>query len=50
MKADGSLVTLGDRLVNKKLGATFRAIQSDPMTFYNGSLARDIVDDIQERG
>jgi gamma-glutamyltranspeptidase len=50
VKEDGSLVTVGDLLVNPKLGATFRAIQADPMTFYNGPLAQDIVDDIKEYG
>jgi len=50
VKDDGSMVTEGDLLVNKKLANTFRRIAFDPMTFYTGSLAREIVDDIQEYG
>jgi len=50
VKEDGSLVTQGDLLVNKKLGDTFQRIALNPMTFYTGSLAQDIVDDIQEYG
>jgi gamma-glutamyltranspeptidase / glutathione hydrolase / leukotriene-C4 hydrolase len=50
VKEDGSLVTEGDLLVNYKLANTFRRIAVDPMTFYTGSLAQDIVDDIKEYG
>jgi gamma-glutamyltranspeptidase/glutathione hydrolase/leukotriene-C4 hydrolase len=50
VKDDGTLVTEGDLLVNQKLGTTFRRIAADPMTFYTGSLAQDIVDDIKEYG
>ena len=29
---------------------TLRKIANDPHTFYNGSLARDIVSDLEDRG
>ena len=50
VKRDGSLVTEGDILVDYKLAKTFRRIAADPMGFYTGSLAQDIVADIKERG
>ena len=50
MKKDGSLIQEGDLLKNPKLAATLRRIADDPTTYYNGSLARDIVDDIAEYG
>lgn len=50
MKDDGSLVTEGDLLINPKLATTFRKIVADPMTFYTGDMAWDIVDDIAEYG
>ena len=43
---DGCLKKLGDRLVNHKLAITLERIGCDPMSFYNGSLAEDIVRDI----
>lgn len=50
VKEDGTLVQEGDLLKNPKLGATLRAIAADPFTFYNGSLAADIVQDLSEYG
>jgi len=50
VKDDGSLITEGDLLINVKLGNTFKRIAEDPMAFYNGSLAQEIVDDIKEYG
>ena len=50
MKDDGSLIKEGDLLVNTKLGATLQIIADEPWSYYNGSLAQDIVDDIAERG
>ena len=50
MKEDGSLIQQGDLLKNPKLARTFRRIAEDPMTYYNGSLAREIVDDITDYG
>jgi len=50
VKNNGSLVQEGDLLKNPKLAATLRRISDDPTTYYNGSLARDIVDDIAEYG
>jgi gamma-glutamyltranspeptidase / glutathione hydrolase / leukotriene-C4 hydrolase len=50
VKEDGTLVQEGDLLKNPKLGATLRAIAEDPFTFYNGTLAADIVQDLSEYG
>ena len=50
MKQDGSLVKEGDLLKNPKLARTLCRIAKDPMSFYNGRLAREIVDDINDRG
>ena len=50
MKPDGTLYVEGDIMKRQKLAVTFRRIAEDPFTFYNGSLAQDIVADIQERG
>ena len=50
VKKDGSLIQEGDLLKNPKLARTFRRIAEDPTTYYNGSLARDIVDDIADYG
>lgn len=47
VKEDGSLVQLGDRIYMHTLGATFGRIAEDPMSFYHGSLANDIVEDLQ---
>ncbi|XP_028396378.1 glutathione hydrolase 1 proenzyme-like isoform X1 [Dendronephthya gigantea] len=46
LKEDGCLKRLGDRLVNRKLAVTLERISCDPTSFYNGSLAKDIVNDI----
>ena len=50
MKSDGSVVEAGDVVKNPKLAQTFRRVAADPFTFYNGSLAQDIIDDITEVG
>lgn len=50
MKPDGTLLREGDFLRNLKLGRTLRLIADNPYSFYNGSLAQDIVDDIAEYG
>lgn len=50
MKGDGTLIQEGDLLVNAKLGTTLRRIADDPMTYYNGTLADDIVADLLEYG
>lgn len=47
---NGSLVDLGDMLYNKRLANTLRRIAENPHTFYNGSLAEEIVKDIQNVG
>ncbi|ELU07928.1 hypothetical protein CAPTEDRAFT_80444, partial [Capitella teleta] len=46
IKEDGELIEEGDIITNEKLGQTMRRIAQDPMSFYTGSLAQDIVDDI----
>lgn len=50
VKENGSLIQEGDLLVNPKLGATLRRIADDPMAYYNGTLADDIVADLMEYG
>lgn len=50
VKKDGSLIQEGDLLRNPKLALTFSRIAEDPMAYYKGSLARDIVDDIADYG
>jgi len=50
VKKNGLLVQEGDLLKNPKLARTFRRIADDPMSYYEGSLARDIVDDITDYG
>ena len=47
---DGSLKKKGDVLKNPKIADTLERIADDPFTFYNGSLAEDIVEDIKEQG
>ncbi|KAI0241003.1 Glutathione hydrolase 1 proenzyme [Lamellibrachia satsuma] len=47
---DGTLKKTGDIMKRPLLGRTLRRIADDPDTFYNGSLASDIVSDLQERG
>lgn len=48
VKPDGSLYQEGDLMKRPRLAATLRRIAEDPMSFYTGSLAADIVADIQE--
>ena len=50
MKGDGQFVQVGDVILNTKLGTTLRRIAADPMTFYNGSLASDIIADLADYG
>ncbi|WAR27556.1 GGT1-like protein [Mya arenaria] len=45
-----TLLKEGDTIKMPKLAATLEKIAADPFTFYNGSLAQDIVDDITEQG
>ncbi|KAI0241002.1 Glutathione hydrolase 1 proenzyme [Lamellibrachia satsuma] len=46
---DDTLKKTGDIMRRPLLGRTLRRIADDPDTFYNGSLASDIVSDLQER-
>ena len=41
---------VGDTIKNPKLARTLKIIQQNPMDFYNGSLAKEIVDDLTEHG
>ncbi|ELU09504.1 hypothetical protein CAPTEDRAFT_115649, partial [Capitella teleta] len=50
LKPDGTLVQEGDILKNPKLAQTLRRIAESPTSFYNGSLAEDIVLDIRDAG
>lgn len=50
MKPNGQLYEPGDVLRRPKLALTLRRIANDPFSFYNGSLADDIVADIQYSG
>ena len=50
LKPDGTPYKEGDILKRPKLARTLKVIAADPMSFYNGSLADDVVADIQEAG
>ncbi|KAK2163380.1 hypothetical protein NP493_1465g00000 [Ridgeia piscesae] len=50
VNADGTLKKEGDTVKRPLLARTLRRIADDPYTFYNGSLASDIISDLQERG
>ncbi len=50
VKPDGTLYKEGDVIRRPKLALTLRRIAEDPLSFYNGTLASDIIADIQERG
>jgi len=47
---DGSTKKEGDIYINAQLGKTLRVIAEDPLSFYEGELAKDIVADLQEHG
>ena len=47
---NGKLKKLGTVLKMPKLAKTLEIIRDDPDSFYNGSLAQDIVKDIQDGG
>lgn len=48
--ATGELYKKGEIIKLPKLARTFELIAEDPFAFYNGSLARDIVNDIGNEG
>ena len=50
MKRNGMPHNEGDIIRRPKLAKTLKVIAADPMSFYNGSLADDIIADIQEAG
>jgi gamma-glutamyltranspeptidase/glutathione hydrolase/leukotriene-C4 hydrolase len=50
INADGSRKKEGDIFINDKLGKTLRVIAEDPLSFYEGQLAEDIIADLQEHG
>ena len=47
---DGTVKKEGDTMKRPLLAQTLRRIAEDPHTFYEGSLARDVASDLQERG
>ena len=47
---DGTVKQEGDIMKRPLLAQTLRRIAEDPHTFYDGSLARDVASDLQERG
>jgi gamma-glutamyltranspeptidase/glutathione hydrolase/leukotriene-C4 hydrolase len=47
---NGKLKAEGDIIKNPQLAATLTKIREDPNTFYNGSLAKDIAEDMREAG
>ena len=49
-KEKGSFYGTGDKMKNTKLAETLKKIQDNPDEFYNGALANEIVDDINEAG
>ncbi len=48
--SEGEIVQEGDLLRLPKLADTLERIAEDPFSFYNGSLAEDIVEDVKEQG
>lgn len=47
---NGKVVDLAKRIVNKPLAKTLRSIAKNPDDFYTGSLAENVVKDIQDAG
>ena len=48
--SNGNLLKEGDKIKRPKLAKTFERIAEDPLSFYQNSLADDIVADISDRG
>uniref|UniRef100_A0A1I8GKS6 Gamma-glutamyltranspeptidase 1 n=1 Tax=Macrostomum lignano TaxID=282301 RepID=A0A1I8GKS6_9PLAT len=48
--ATGAFYAAGETFTDEKLARTFDTIANDPMSFYNGQLADDIVKEISEAG
>ena len=48
--ATDKLYKAGEIIKLPKLGATLEKIAADPLSFYNGSLAEDIVNDLNDKG
>ena len=44
---NNKLYKKGDKIKNEKYAKTLERVQRNPESFYNGSLARDIADDIK---
>ena len=47
---NGKLIDLARHIVNKPLAKTLRSIAENPENFYTGSLAENVVKDIQDAG
>ena len=44
------MLEMNETLINPELGNTLEIIAKDPMSFYHGSIAKQIVRDIQDSG
>ena len=47
---NGKVIDLGQPIINKPLANTLRKIAQNPEDFYTGSLAENIVKDVQDAG
>ena len=47
---NGKLIDLAKHIINKPLAKTLRSIAENPQNFYTGSLAENVVKDIQDAG
>lgn len=47
---NNNIKPVGSKIQLPTLAKTFQRIADDPLSFYNGSLAEDIVADIQDEG
>ena len=50
LKSDGTLYQEGDKMYRPELANTLETIVKDPVSFYSGSLANDVLQDLQEIG
>ena len=50
LQKDGKWLKAGETFKNEKLAKTLEIIANDPLTFYHGELAKDILADINDNG
>ena len=50
LKDNGELYEVGDIITIPRLADTLEKIASDPLSFYNGTLASDVAADISDLG